>query len=196
MMNVAEKFAGKFDTVSNLAIHLTAIYLLAGSDVPEVVRDEALEIASSGLPVTKETAKRLIAKHKAQPDDDDADPFGGLSPDDVGRASGTLGFFGLDDLRRPKAESPYPPDDVLSLLAFLMRGIHNLYVRERGRRKKHDEFRCKGLRDAYFAGLVRHDLADVVIEGFSDDDANFDLLRERVGRACEGRKSRRPKADT
>jgi hypothetical protein len=61
LMQVAKAFAGKFDTVSNLTIDASALYLLAKPSVPEEVRKEAIKTAEKGEHVTKKKAAEMIA---------------------------------------------------------------------------------------------------------------------------------------
>lgn len=62
MMSVAEQFAGKSDTVSNLST--TVLYLLAADSTPEPARAAVLEQAASGETVTKAQAQATIDAHK------------------------------------------------------------------------------------------------------------------------------------
>lgn len=57
---VAEAF-GKTDTVSDLPIDASALYLLSGPSVPQTVRDEAIEQAEAGDRITKADAEKLVA---------------------------------------------------------------------------------------------------------------------------------------
>jgi hypothetical protein len=69
-MRLAETFWDRIDTVSILPIHLSALYLLAAHDVPEIVRNEAIKMAQLGRPVTKEIVKTLIAENGLPPPED------------------------------------------------------------------------------------------------------------------------------
>lgn len=60
MMNVAKRF--KSETVSHLDIAPSALYLLASDSVPEEVRDEIIDRATSGERVTKEEVKKAVSK--------------------------------------------------------------------------------------------------------------------------------------
>lgn len=62
MMSVAEQFAGKSDTVSNLST--TVLYLLAADSTPEPARAAVLEQAQAGETVTKAQAQAVIDAHK------------------------------------------------------------------------------------------------------------------------------------
>jgi hypothetical protein len=206
MMNAAEKFAGQYDTVSHLPIHLTAIYLLAGPGVAGEAREDAIKIAQAGRTVTKAVAKAIIKRLHNGDGDGDADPFGGLTDDDYCRLTGTLGFFrdrsdlrrSKQDLRRHKEdlrrarEGPLPPPgEIVPRLEWLVRGIEKLRVGERNRIRKQVGFLGEKIRDRHFARMVRREVADLVIGEFADDDDNFALLLERIEGA---RESRRPAA--
>ena len=197
MMNAAEKFAGKYDTVSHLPIHLTAIYLHAGPDVPEGARDEAIRSAQSGGVVTKAVAKALIRKH-TKADDDDADPFFGLSLDDLQRLTGSFCFFDEEQIRadlRRANDGPYPPEDIVSRLKLLISRMQKVLARETRRRGELGIYLGTETRDRAYATAVRSELAALFIEEYFDDDANFDLLCERVASAQRVRELHRPKAD-
>jgi hypothetical protein len=183
-MNAHRAFGAIIEIVSNLPIHLTALYLLARRDTPQAARTQAIERAQAGLPITKAVAKEIVKKHR--PPVDDADPFGGIGDDDLARLTGTFGLFrDKSDLKRDKNDPP--DDDPLTWLAMLMRGLRQPYVREMGRRKKHAIYRGKVERDLYHAGLIRNEVADVVVAEFSDDPAHLDLLSGKIERAREVR---------
>lgn len=191
MMNAAERFAGKYDTVSRLPIHLSAIYQLAGPDVPEGARDEAISaaqsisVAKARGAVTKAVAKALIRKH-TKADDDGADPFFGLSLDDLQRLTGSFCFFDEEqiraDLRRAK-DGPYPPEDIVSRLKLLIRPMQKVLARETVRRRELALYLGTETRDRAYATAVRSELAALFIKEYFDDDANFALLVERIDEA-------------
>jgi len=62
MMQVATTF--KNVTVTDLKIGAKVLYLLSAPSTPEEAREEALEIARSGQPVTFGAAKAIVAQHK------------------------------------------------------------------------------------------------------------------------------------
>lgn len=64
-MNVATQF--KSETVSDLRIATSALYLLASPNTPDEARDAAIEAAQAGERVTKAKAKALINEHKPPP---------------------------------------------------------------------------------------------------------------------------------
>jgi hypothetical protein len=64
MMNAARAFEGKFDTVSILPFHWSAITLLSTRHMPEAARDEAISLAQSGRQVDRTVAKQIIAEHR------------------------------------------------------------------------------------------------------------------------------------
>lgn len=62
-MRVAEKFQN-FLNLDSLPIRPSALYLLAQPSVPDEAREEALEKAESGEPITVAAAKEIIASHR------------------------------------------------------------------------------------------------------------------------------------
>lgn len=65
MMQVSRSF--KSVTVTDLEIGAKALYLLAAPSTPESAREEAIELAQSGQPVTHQIAKAIVADHKGTP---------------------------------------------------------------------------------------------------------------------------------
>ena len=80
-MNVAKAFGDKSETVTNLPITITALYLLSDADVPKEARDTALEIAarSSGLIVDRTMAKWIIEEWVNKLRREDLDPAPALA---------------------------------------------------------------------------------------------------------------------
>ena len=77
----------------------------------------------------------------------------------------------------------------------LIRRMQKVLARETGRIGEHGIYLGTELRDRAYATAVRSELAALFIEEYFDDDANFDLLCERVASAQRVRELRRPKAD-
>lgn len=65
MMQVATAF--KSVTVTDLKIGAKALYLLAAPSTPEEARQEAIQRAEAGEPITHSTAKTIVAQHKPEP---------------------------------------------------------------------------------------------------------------------------------
>lgn len=61
MMRVAERFTSA--TVADLEFAPTALYLLSADDVPEAARQEAVQQAKAGKPVTPAAARAIVEKH-------------------------------------------------------------------------------------------------------------------------------------
>lgn len=61
-MAVARQF--KTEIISDLDFAPSALIALSGATVPEAARQEAVEQAASGQPVTVKAAKQIIAKHR------------------------------------------------------------------------------------------------------------------------------------
>lgn len=61
-MSVAEAFAGKSETVSDLPARV--LYLLAAPSTPEPARLEALERAEQGARISHKAAKEIVERHK------------------------------------------------------------------------------------------------------------------------------------
>jgi len=61
-MHVADRFADKLVTVTNLPIDAGALFKLASPTTPEIARDEAIKDAEDGTRITKDEADKLIAK--------------------------------------------------------------------------------------------------------------------------------------
>jgi hypothetical protein len=61
-MDVAKTF--KSDTVSNLSISPSALYMLSSGNVPETARKEAIERSTNGEQITKEKGKEITDRHK------------------------------------------------------------------------------------------------------------------------------------
>lgn len=66
-MCVAEKFLN-LRNLDSLPIRPSALYLLAQPSVPDEAREEALEKAESGEPITVAAAKEIIASHREPTD--------------------------------------------------------------------------------------------------------------------------------
>lgn len=62
-MQVAEKFS-QCENLNSLPVRPSALYLLAQPSVPDEARDEALDKAESGEPITVAAAKEIIASHR------------------------------------------------------------------------------------------------------------------------------------
>jgi len=62
-MNVAKAFQGKFAQNANLEIAASALYLLASPETPDDARNEALELAAAGEPISPKKARKIIEKH-------------------------------------------------------------------------------------------------------------------------------------
>jgi hypothetical protein len=60
-MNVASRF--KFETVSNLPLATTALYMLAEPSVPDEARDEAVNRAEAGERIGKAKAREIVGRH-------------------------------------------------------------------------------------------------------------------------------------
>jgi hypothetical protein len=213
MMNAAEAFEGKYDTVSHLPIRLSAIHALSSHVVLEEVRDEAIQIAQSGRTVTKAVVKALIKIHYGD-DKYRADPFGGLTDDHFARVTGSFGFFRdesdlrrpTDDLRRYRkelraakeylrrameaaAEAACPPGDIVWQLEFFITGVTRVQVRERRRRdNEHVKYLGEKIRDPHFAGEARREVIELQIDKLYGGDV--DRLREEIERVCELRRRR------
>jgi hypothetical protein len=67
LMRVAEKF-GNFPNLDSLPIRSSALYLLAQPSVSDEAREEALEKAENGEPITVAAAKEIIAFHREPAD--------------------------------------------------------------------------------------------------------------------------------
>jgi hypothetical protein len=61
-MSVAEQFGAKAAIIADLAIQPTAAYLLAAPSVPEEARQQALQRAEAGEPITAKVAKEIVTK--------------------------------------------------------------------------------------------------------------------------------------
>ena len=66
-MQVAIKFS-IIEDLNSLPIRPTALYLLAQPSVPDEAREEALEKAENGEPITVAAAKEIIASHREPTD--------------------------------------------------------------------------------------------------------------------------------
>lgn len=64
-MSVATVF--KTDSVSDLTIGAKALYLLAAPSTPDEARQEVLELAKTGVPITYPAAKAIVSEHKGLP---------------------------------------------------------------------------------------------------------------------------------
>lgn len=67
MMHVAETFS--IESLSNLDIAASALYVLSAPSTPEQAREEALFLARKGQPITLAGAKELRDQHRAKTDD-------------------------------------------------------------------------------------------------------------------------------
>jgi hypothetical protein len=63
-MNVASMF-GKSETVSDLPVSISVLYLLAAPSTPDEARQEVLALVESGERITKKKAQEVIRSHKA-----------------------------------------------------------------------------------------------------------------------------------
>ena len=168
-MNVAKAFGDKSETVTNLPITITALYLLSDADVPKEARDTALEIAarSSGLIVDRTMAKGIIEDWVKKLRRERPRPRRG-------------GDLLADKLPR----KPIPPIDIVARMAKFERDVKDLSALC----KLDDQARLPSEEnDRKFARNVRRILLDLVIMEFTDDDDNFALLRERVELARQSR---------
>jgi hypothetical protein len=139
-MNRARAFEDKFDTVSNLPINSRAFDVLSRRDVPAEAIDKAIKIAESGQKINEHWAKSIVfeAKREERVKAGEADPFTGLSPENIARVTQSLGFFRDEsDLRRRKSD-PIPPSDILTWLSLFISRIKKLSDRECYRRRAHN----------------------------------------------------------
>jgi DUF3102 family protein len=61
-MNVARFSADKIETVSNLNLPLSGLYLLAAPSTPEVAKQEAISRAEAGEPIPLNTVKEIVGR--------------------------------------------------------------------------------------------------------------------------------------
>jgi hypothetical protein len=163
-MNVAKAFGDKSETITNLPITITALYLLSESEVPKEARDAALEIAAQpgGLTVDRTLAKAII--------EDWVKKLRRERPRPRPRRGGDL-------LADKLPRKPIPPIDIVARMAKFERDVKELSALC----KQEDQARLPSEEnDRKFARNVRRILLDLVIMEFTDDDDNFDLLHETV----------------
>jgi hypothetical protein len=184
-MNAARAFEGKFDIVSNLPITETALYALGGRDVPARAIDVAIAHAETGQGINEDWAKSIIfeARRHERIEAGKADPFMGLSDEDVARVTQSLGFFrdADDNLRRSKSD-PIPPHDILTWISTLMRAVKKVHDREAHRRREHKIYLGAEERDLAYAELTWSELTDVIVDVFSRA-AHLDMLGKTIERA-------------
>jgi Protein of unknown function (DUF3102) len=169
-MNVVRAF--EFETVSNLDITISALYRLAGCNMPRVC-DAAIEIAQRGHRINEATADDMVArcwKTIRRPEDDAM--FGHPVLD-------TLGFFGFDK-KRAEVAKEHSSEDVVPRLALVLHNGRKVIDRECDRRKKQAILSGQGQLNRYFARKVWSEFADLVIAEYVGDPDKFDLLQARM----------------
>jgi hypothetical protein len=165
-MNMFKIFGDKIETVTNLPITITALYLLAGRNVPAAAIGMALSLAAAGHAVNRTLAIEIVNQCWRQ-----------ANRDRRRRPR-------RPDSRRDKLKPS--PDDIVTRLAAMHEGLSRLIKKAK---YEIEMFGPAGIDHRIFSRNARRLLIRLIVADFWDDDENFALLLEMIERCRVSREA-------